>query len=212
MKMSLDDPKKTFPDLADREFELAGVVWFQGWNDMINGGFRAEYKENMVHFIKDLRTHLEKENLPFVIGVTGNGGDSPNGAGKALREAQTAPSEMKEFKGNVASVQTAPFWDPEPHGDGGYHYNGSASFFYNAGVAFGEAMLEILPKKNAGQSSSRPEKRTFLSADGTKSFVATLISYDAKSEMVTVRKTNGRTTKFKIAALSDEDQKYVRSR
>jgi hypothetical protein len=37
-------------------------------------------------------------------------------------------------------------WDPEPHGDGGYHHNGSAKFCYNAGEAFGKAMLELLEK------------------------------------------------------------------
>jgi hypothetical protein len=37
-------------------------------------------------------------------------------------------------------------WDPEPHGDGGYHHNGSAKFCYNVGEAFGKAMLELLEK------------------------------------------------------------------
>jgi len=139
--------KKVFPELADRKFEIVGLVWFQGWNDLINGGRRKEYKNNMVLFIRDIRKHLGIKNLPIVIGVAGHGGDKPNAAGKEFREAQAAPAKMEEFKGNVAAVQTAPFWDPEPHGDGGYHYNGSASFFYDAGVAFGEAMLKMLKKK-----------------------------------------------------------------
>lgn len=147
MHMALDDLGKTFPELAGRKHEIVGFVWFQGWNDLINGGRRAEYKENMVLFIRDIRKHLGKKDLPFVIGVAGHGGDKPNAAGKQFREAQAAPAEMKEFKGNVAAVQTSPYWDPEPHGDGGYHYNGSASFFYDAGVAFGKAMLKMLKKK-----------------------------------------------------------------
>ena len=100
----------------------------------------------MVAFIKDIRKHLGIPNLPVVIGVVGHGGegDKVHPASKELRAAQTAAAEMKEFNGNVAAVPTAPFWDPEPHGDGGYHYNGSAKFFYNAGEAFGKAMLELL--------------------------------------------------------------------
>ena len=47
---------------------------------------------------------------------------------------------------SLAAVQTAPYRDPKAHGDGGYHYNGSASFFYDAGAAFGEAMLKMLKK------------------------------------------------------------------
>jgi hypothetical protein len=140
MHAALDDRDKLFPEFAGRKHEIVGLVWFQGWNDQINGKRRADYKDNMVAFIKDIRKHLEVPNLPIVIGVVGHGG-KPN---EEMRVAQTAPAEMAEFKGNVAAVQTAPFWDPEPHGDGGYHYNGSAKFFYNAGEAFGKAMLELL--------------------------------------------------------------------
>jgi len=147
MHMALDDIGKTFPELAGRKHEIVGFVWFQGWNDLINGARRKEYKNNMVLFIRDIRKHLGIKNLPFVIGVAGHGGDKPNAAGKEFREAQAAPAKMKEFKGNVAAVPTAPYWDPQPHGDGGYHYNGSASFFYDAGVAFGEAMLKMLKLK-----------------------------------------------------------------
>jgi hypothetical protein len=58
MHIALDKTKKAHPELADREFEIVGLVWFQGWNDQINGGFRAEYKDNMVAFIKVIRTHV----------------------------------------------------------------------------------------------------------------------------------------------------------
>jgi len=145
MHIAIEKTKEAFPELADREFELVGLVWFQGWNDQINGGFRAEYKENMVAFIKEIRKDLKVPNLPIVIGVVGHGGDEKvHPASKELREAQMAAAEVEEFKGTVTAVPTAPFWDPEPHGDGGYHYNGSAKFFYNTGEAFGKAMLELL--------------------------------------------------------------------
>jgi alpha-galactosidase len=51
--------------------------------------------------------------MPFVIGVMGVGG---SGAGKdtvAFREAMAAPAALPEFKGNVAAVETAPFWSEE---------------------------------------------------------------------------------------------------
>jgi hypothetical protein len=143
MHASLDDLDKNFPEFAGRKYEIVGLVWFQGWNDAINGKRRAEYKDNLVAFIKDIRKHLKVPNLPIVIGVVGHGG-KPN---EEMRAAQTAPAEMKEFKGTVAAVPTAPYWDPEPHGDRGYHYNGSAKFYYNAGEAFGEAMVKLLKKE-----------------------------------------------------------------
>ncbi len=144
MHTSLDDLDKNFPEFAGRKYEIVGLVWFQGWNDLINGKRRADYKDNLVAFIKDIREHLEIPHLPIVIGVAGHGGDQPNDAGKQFREAQAAPAAIEEFKGTVAAVPTAPFWDPEPHGDGGYHYNGSARFYYSAGEAFGKAMLELI--------------------------------------------------------------------
>ncbi len=143
MHEHLDDLGATFPDLAGRKHEIVGLVWFQGWNDLINGKRTAEYEDNMVAFIKDIRKHLEVPDLPIVIGVAGHNGDA-NEKQKKFRDAQAAPAEMDEFKGTVAAVQTAPFWDDTVKYDGGYHYLGSARFYYSAGEAFGKAMLELL--------------------------------------------------------------------
>jgi alpha-galactosidase len=140
----LENIGKTFPELAGRDYEIAGLVWVQGWNDLINGDRRKEYTSNMAHFIRDIRKDLELPNLPVVIGVVGHGGDKPDKPGIEMRAAQTAPAEMPEFKGNVLAVPMAPYWDPTTKYDGGYHYNGSARFFYQAGEALGKGMLELL--------------------------------------------------------------------
>ncbi len=141
----LDDLGATFPELAGRKHEIVGLVWFQGWNDLINGKRTDEYEENMAAFIHDIREHLEVPNLPIVIGVAGHGGDA-NEKQQKFRDAQSAPAEMEEFKGTVAAVPTAPYWDDTVKNDGGYHYNGSARFYYSAGEAFGKAMLELIEK------------------------------------------------------------------
>ena len=64
-------------------YELAGFVWFQGWNDMVDrgtypnrdkpGGYGA-YSRVLAHFIRDVRRDLAAPELPFVIGVLGVGG------------------------------------------------------------------------------------------------------------------------------------------
>ena len=141
---ALDNLGKTFPELKGRKYELAGVVWFQGWNDLIDGKRRAEYASNLAHFIRDLRKDLKAPNLPFVIGVVGHDGAKPNQSVAELQKAQMAVAEMPEFKGNVIAVPTAPYWDPSVKYEGGYHYNGSARFYYQAGEAFGKAMLKLL--------------------------------------------------------------------
>ena len=35
--------------------EMAGFVWFQGFNDQFSPEFRDNYKKNMIAFIKDIR-------------------------------------------------------------------------------------------------------------------------------------------------------------
>lgn len=119
VKKVLADIKRVYPDYDPKQgYELAGFVWFQGWNDMVDsntypdrskpGGYDL-YSELMAHFIRDVRKDLSAPQMPFVIGVMGVGGerDQP----EYFREAMAAPAALPEFKGNVAAVQTAPFWD-----------------------------------------------------------------------------------------------------
>ena len=50
-------------------FEIAGFVWFSGWNDMVN--YNPFYAEHLAHFMRDLRAEFNTPNLPFVIGQMG---------------------------------------------------------------------------------------------------------------------------------------------
>jgi alpha-galactosidase len=145
-----DDLSANFPDLKDREYEIVGLVWFQGWNDLIDAKRVAAYESNLAHFVRDIRKHLDRPNLPIVIGVMGQDGDKPADNMKKMRAAQEAVAAMDEFKGTVIAVPTAPYWDPTTKYDGGYHYNGSARFYYSAGHAFGKGMLELLKKQPKG--------------------------------------------------------------
>ena len=123
VKKVLADPKRVYPQYDPaRGFEVAGFAWLQGWNDICdnqvypgNGepGRFALYSELLAHFIRDVRKDLNAPKMPFVIGVLGVGGIKQSADGVAFREAMTAPSLLPEFKGNVAAVQTAPFWSME---------------------------------------------------------------------------------------------------
>ena len=119
VKKVLKDIKNTYPDYdANQGYELAGFVWFQGWNDMCDGstypnqgkpGGYDLYSELLAHFIRDVRKDLAASEMPFIIGVMGVGGvrEEPD----YFRLAMAAPAALPEFKGNVVAVQTAPFWD-----------------------------------------------------------------------------------------------------
>ena len=61
-----------------------------------------------------MRKDLNAPKLPFVIGVMGiDGLKGEKGAMKHFREAQRKPGTLAEFKGNVLTVETAPFWDDD---------------------------------------------------------------------------------------------------
>ena len=161
---ALADIKQFFPEYDGSGYELSGLVWFQGFNDVINNEFRAEYGKNMINFIRDVRKDLGVPKLPIVIGELGMGGVkvNPRYARKhyALRSAQEAPSKMPEFKGTVRYARTSPYVVSEGKGfDGGYHYRGRADTFYKIGESFGKAMLEII--KTAPTANEKTVKAAY---------------------------------------------------
>lgn len=122
-KMVLDDIKRVVPDYDERQgYELAGFVWFQGFNDLVDGGVYPNqgkaggydlYADLLGHFIRDVRKDLSAPRLPFVIGVMGIDGLKGDTRGSMMhfRQAQRKPATLDEFEGNVVAVETAPFWD-----------------------------------------------------------------------------------------------------
>jgi hypothetical protein len=113
VKKVLADPKRVCPAFDPKDgYELAGFVWLQGFNDLVDGqtypdGDYDEYSRLLAHFIRDVRKDLSAPKMPFVIGVLGVEGEK----NVNFRKAMAAPASMPEFKGNVVAVDTAPFWD-----------------------------------------------------------------------------------------------------
>ena len=125
VKMVLADPKRVCPDYdAAAGYEIAGFVWLQGFNDLVDDSTYpagpdgktkdfTKYSEWMADFIRDVRKDFGAPKMPFVIGVLGVDGLKAEGNTVAFRKAMTAPSLLPEFKGNVTAVPTAPFWAEE---------------------------------------------------------------------------------------------------
>ncbi len=122
----LGDIKRVVPDYdAKQGYEIAGFVWFQGFNDFVSDwtydkreeprGYKL-YTDLLAHFIRDVRKDIKAPNMPFIIGVMGIDGkraDRERGPMKHFREAQVDVASMREFKGNVIAVPTAPYWDDD---------------------------------------------------------------------------------------------------
>ena len=132
IKEVLADVGEVCPDYDPKAgYEVAGFVWFQGWNDLVAtdvypnrgkpGGYDL-YSELMADLIRDVRKDLNAPKLPFVIGVLGVNGPVDQfpksqkrlaGVHSNFRIAMAAPADLPEFKGNVATVLTEKYWDAE---------------------------------------------------------------------------------------------------
>jgi hypothetical protein len=119
----LADPQRVCPAYDPTVgYEIAGFVWLQGWNDMVDGHTYPErgksgrfdrYSDVLSHFIRDVRRDLSAPQMPFVIGVMGVGGVNANRETVEFRQAMAAPAALPEFLGNVTAVETAPYWSEE---------------------------------------------------------------------------------------------------
>lgn len=163
--------KTYFPGYQHQGYEIAGFVWFQGWNDMIHPDRLGEYESNLVNLIKDLRRDLHAPDMPVLIGEMGVEGKSPKEPIQLLRQAQAAAASHPEFKGRVVLVPTAQYWDEEANAllekgfngrewvdkqaqeqfsrrasNFGFLYLGSGKILSLIGQGFGESMKKLCPK------------------------------------------------------------------
>jgi hypothetical protein len=134
--------------LRGRKMELAGFVWYQGWNDGVDPQ-RAipEYEENLCNLIRDVRKEFGVPGLPVVIGeLTGAWKDAPP-EWERLRSAQAAVQKRSEFAPNVLFVSTRDFVrDPKdsPNPTHGHHEYGNAATYFQVGDALGRGMAHFV--------------------------------------------------------------------
>lgn len=136
-----------FPQYRGRGYDIEGFVWFQGWNDMIDEAALAEYPQNLVHLIHDVRTEFKLPQLPFVIGELGNGGPQASEKMLAIRRAQAAAAQRP--RDNVSFVSTTEFArlaEDSPNKSHGHHWFGNAESYFLIGDALAKGMLELKHK------------------------------------------------------------------
>ena len=160
IETTLGEINTRFPQYDGRGYEVAGFVWFQGWNDMY-GGLQDEYAKNMENFIRDIRKSLGVPNLPVAIGIMGQNGFKPAKGNMAIvKKAQASMNDIADFKGNVKAIPTDIYWDKRANeaypkwrdnleewvkigSDFPYHYLGSTITFTKIGRALAKTMLDL---------------------------------------------------------------------
>lgn len=120
------------PGYKGQGYEIAGMAWFQGWNDFcewhlhldgkgVGMGLIDRYPHNLAAMCRDLRKDFDAPDMPIVIGELGVGGhemtkraENPDDreavAMVKFRKAQKAVADDPSLK-NVTFVPTADFWD-----------------------------------------------------------------------------------------------------
>ena len=165
-KEELANLPQRFPNLKGQKIEIAGFVWHQGFNDIINGDLKKDdyklYTKWLIDFIHDVRRDLDTPKMPFVIGELSTGGIPNRGS---FQIAQANAAKPADLKGNVTFVPTAEYYDTKAQelfdkgywngtdeqkalweavgNDRPYHYLGSGKTYYLKGVAFATAILQM---------------------------------------------------------------------
>ena len=162
----LKNLKKNHPAYNARAgYEIAGFVWFQGFNDQFSSAFKANYKDNMIAFIKDIRKEYKTPKMPFIIGVLGTSRTKEGVAGNPISVAHREAAKAPEFKDNVLAVESYTEYSLTAHkvyksgwakhyhhwdtvgSDRPYHYLGSGAFFVRLGDSFATSMAELIAKR-----------------------------------------------------------------
>jgi hypothetical protein len=135
--------------LTGQDYELTGLIWFQGWNDMLQWDFVNEYETNLANLIRDVRKDLDATSLPVVIGELGMHGRYPEGKGAdrvlAMRAAERGVTMLPEFHNNTLFVSTHQYVVSNgTQYAGGYHYYGRADTYFHIGKALGRGMLRMM--------------------------------------------------------------------
>lgn len=168
---ALDNIKDIYPEYDEETgYEVAGFVWFQGWNDLLNWSTVKEYAFNLANLIRDVRKEVDTPDMPIIVGELGQAGLHPTGRGSdrhiAMREAERNVTLLPEFRNTSLFIPTAKYVvENGTTYNGGYHYSGRADTYFHIGKAFGKGMLQLFKSSGAHSSDKDIECDDPLAAD-----------------------------------------------
>ncbi len=146
----LDNFAADYSGWAAQGFEIAGYVWWQGYNDRGEPAATL-YRENMARFIQQIRAYYENRypnkgaaNAPFVLATLAADGGWSNTQTVDMKVAQ-AQLDVAGDVPNVKAIEARGFWRDASESPSavGYHYNWNAETYLLVGDALGRAMVEL---------------------------------------------------------------------
>ena len=149
-KIEAGDFDSLIPGFSARGLELAGFLYFQGFNDVINREKVDEHEELLKQYMNDMRSEeygLNVTDLPFIIGQLGMHGLEKDWSDKEAnhrvnaRKFKVAQANACNATPNAKLAKTAQYmYKPTGH----YHYGDRADTVYAMGVSMGETMRDLV--------------------------------------------------------------------
>ena len=135
--------RETLANLQNHE--LAGFVWYQGWNDgcMPRTAAVPEYEQNLVNLINDVRREFAVPGLPVVIGELTGPWVKADGDWDQLRKAQAAAAARLEHAVFVPTHDFVRRPADSPNPGHGHHEFGNAETCFLVGDSLGKAMEKL---------------------------------------------------------------------
>ena len=168
VKKVLADPGKYYPGYDPKVgYDIAGMVWFQGYSDAGN----KAYGEQLTEMIKWFRKEINAPNMPVVCGSMGVGGYNHTAFLGAVNSGMVYASQAPGLKGTVDVVNTARYFPAElgllikglhaygkdspeykkligihlrANSNHGFHYYGSAKFMLLAGDDMAHSLANLM--------------------------------------------------------------------
>lgn len=119
--------------IAQKKGTLRGVLWHQGESDADQP---ENHLENLLNFIKDLRSDLGNESLPFIVGEIGKGENKDADKRVGIKEINAQLSRLPESLPSTAFVQSADLTTMD-----GTHFNAESTLIL--GERYAEAFLQM---------------------------------------------------------------------
>lgn len=137
-KKILADLDKYYP--GAKEYEVAGIIWWQGDKDMRNPAHVAKYEENLGNLLAALRKDFNSPKAKFVCASLGqtDASDTESGHGKILQAMKSFAASSDD----IGFVYSKPLLGGPGSSSG--HYSGNAQTYMNVGLALGEKMAELV--------------------------------------------------------------------
>jgi hypothetical protein len=123
-----------------KEYEVAGIIWWQGDKDMRNPAHFAKYEENLGRLLAALRKDFNAPKAKFVCASLGqtDESDTESGHGKILHAMKSFAASSDD----IGFVYSKPLLDAPSSSSA--HYGGNAKTYMNVGLALGAKMAELI--------------------------------------------------------------------